>query len=418
MESPIDQRIWKWMFHGAAAFFTVRVALSLWNERRSNLSVLNEPLKELQACKTADEQIPVLQRIFTEIQEEARQKKGNARLAAYAHAGKFMKLLKLLPDGSNAATVELAIKVVVRVFGGDAEGRQRLHAAGGYRLLMSVLSESHRQGHRRLMEAAASALHSVTEVDDAELVLPNDVPEGAEGAYSLTKFPSTVKMLRILDPSAPIVFLNALTGIFANLTALRSGAVAIGKGTDGVKGIDYFLRLLEHGNQGVVEHCASTIRFLVRAEIGQAELCTESSVARLASVFDVNRDPKITNALLTVILVMIDGEHRQKFLDLVEHQSDILPTLFHVWCRGTEKMLRDRAEFLIHLLDRTECTVTIRRLMEQNRTNILERRNKDEEAKRKQMQQMKQQQMMQQLMMQQMGGGGDMDAMAAMMGGE
>jgi rRNA-processing protein FCF1 len=412
MESPIDQRIWKWMFHGTAAFFTLRVALSLYNQRRESLSTLSDVFKELKQCKTADEQIPVLQAIYQELQEEARQRKGNARLSAYAHASALVKLLKLTADGSNAATVEVAIKVIVRVFGGDADGRTKLHEVNGFRMLMSVLSESHRLGLRRLMEASAAALCAVTEVDDNELHLPTDVPAGTEGAYSLTKFPSTVKMLRILDPNGPIVFLNALTGIFSNLAALRSGANAIGPGTDGVPGVEYFLRLLEHGNQGIVEHAAVTIRYLTRAGFGQDVVCSENNVARIASVFDVNRDPKITSAVLTIILIMIDGDHRKEFLQLVE-KTDILSTLFQVWCRAQEKMVRDRAEFLIHLLDRTEVTVTIRRLLEANRTNIMERKQKDEEARRKQMQQMKQQQMMQQMMMQEMGmgGGGGMDMM-------
>lgn len=416
MESPIDQRIWKYMFHGVASYFAARIAFSLWNERRTNMSVLNEPLAQLAKCKTMDEELPVLQAIFNEIQEEARQKKGNARLALQAKPAAVLKLLKLLPDGSNTSIVELAIKIVVRVFGNDTEGRKALFEANGFRLLMAVLSESHRQGNRRVMEASATALHVVTDVDDNDLVLPHDVPIGAEGAHSLTQFPSTVKMLRILDPNSPIVFLNALTGIFANLTALRSGAIAIGKGTDGVKGIQYFLRLLDHGNQGIVEHCASAVRYLVRAKIGQEELLTEESVQRLASVFDVNRDPKISNAVLTIILIMVDGDHRREFLQLIESKTDILQSLFVLWCRGSDKMVRDRAEFLVHLLDRTEASVPIRRLMEQNRTNIMERKSKDEEAKRKQMQQMKQQQMMQQMMMQEMGMGGGMGG--DMMGGD
>mmetsp|Transcript_10071 Transcript_10071/g.11444 ORF Transcript_10071/g.11444 Transcript_10071/m.11444 type:complete len:416 (+) Transcript_10071:37-1284(+) len=408
MESPIDQRIWKYLFHGTAAFFTAGIALSLWNERRKSLSSLNEPFSRLSKCKSGDEQAAILQDIQSALMEDAQKKKGAARMSVQQNAAALMRCLKLASDGSNSAAVELAIRIVVRVFGSDVSGRVRLHKAGGYRLLMSVLSESHRQGNRRVMEAAATALLAATEVDDSELVLAHDVPAGAEGACSLTKFPSTVKMLRILDPNAPIVFLNALTGIFANLTALRSGAVAIGAGTDGVSGMEYFLRLLGHGNQGIVEHAARTIRFLARAGVGQRELCTEEAVASLGSVFDVNRDPKITNAILTIVLIMIDGDNRKEFLHLVEHKSDILPTLFQVWCRGTEKTVRDRAEFLVHLLDRTDCTVTIRRLMEGNRNQILERKSKDEEAKRKQMQQMKQQQMMQQMMMmQEMGGGMD-----------
>jgi hypothetical protein len=178
------------------------------------------------------------------------------------------------------------------------------------------------------------------------------------------------------------------------------------------------LALLDHGNQGVIEHCAAALRYLVRSNEAHAEISEPDNVRKIACILDVNRDPKITNIVLTIILLMTSSPHRSSFFKNLE-RTDALATLFTCWCRATEKTIRDRAELLVHVLERTpECSHTIRRLLDSNRSNILERKAKDDEQRKKQMQQMKQQQMMQQMMMQQMmGGGGGMD-MAAMMGGD
>ena len=419
-QSPIDPRLWKYMFHGLAGLTIARVALSLYMQRRDALGVVDKEFDSLKKSAKANnhsEVVDALNQILDKINEDARAKKGCAKLAVYNKTSLLVSLLKYKED--NLDVVELVLKLILRVFAPDAEGRQRFHQSNGYRAVMSVLSEAHKIGNRTIMQDAATTLHALTSIDDGDVVLAADVPEGAEGTYALAQLPSMPKMLRLLDPNSPIIFLNAISGIFANVCGLSAGSKAVAKGTNDKSGAFYFLRLLDHGNQGVLEHSAAALRYLIRAGETHAEISEPDNVKKIAGILDVNKDPKITNIVLTIILLMASSPHRSSFFKNLE-RTDALPAIFTVWCRAVEKTLRDRAELLVHVLERIpECSHTIRRLIEVNRSNILERKAKDEEARRKQMQQMKQQQMMQQMMMQQMagGGGGDMDSMMAMMGG-
>lgn len=421
MESPIDPRIWKYMFHGLAALTIARVTVSLYAQRRDALGVLNADFATLKrSADNRPELLAAIQNILNKVNDDARAKKGCAKLAVYGKTAQLVALLKYKED--TVDVVELVLKLVLRVYAAEAEGRRRFNQAGGYRAVMSVLSEAHKVGNRNLMQDAASTLHALTVVEDGDVVLASDVPAGAEGTYALSQLPSLSKMLRLLDPNSPIMFLNSVTGIFANVCGLSAGAKAVASGTNDKTGAFYFLRLLDHGNQGVLEHSASALRYLVRADQAHAEISELENVQKLAGIFDVNKDPRITNNILSIILLMTSSPSRTAFFKALE-RTDALTSLFTVWCRATEKGIRDRAELLVHVLERLpECSHSIRRLMEANRSNILERKAKDEEQRRKQMQQAKQQQMMQQMMMQQMMGGGGgpgegMD-MAAMMGGE
>ncbi|KEG14092.1 hypothetical protein DQ04_00621010 [Trypanosoma grayi] len=413
MESPINPAVWKFLFHGTVATLSAASLFSLYHQRYDVASSLNALFKNLRAAKTNEENATAIEAILVKLKEEAAQKKDVLRLSALRHGGELVRLAALSKDGANADTVSAALKAVVRVF--STGGCRKLQMLGGYRTLLTTLSEAHRQGRQELMEETAHALFVLTQVDDAEVVLETDVPPGAEGAYALAGMPATVKMLRVLDPQSPVLFLNALTGIFANVCTLRVGALAVGRGIEGRGGMSYFLCLLEHGNQGVVEHCALAIRYLARAGLGHEELAEEANLQRLAENFSVNGDPRITNSILTVVLIMFDSKHGEKFFTNLAEKTDIIPSMFEIWCRASEKTLRDRSEVLVQLLARVpQCTAAVQRYLERYRSQIAERRAKDEEARRKQMQQMRQNQMMQQMMMENMGMGGGMDLSALM----
>ncbi|ORC89710.1 uncharacterized protein TM35_000112440 [Trypanosoma theileri] len=418
MESPINPDVWRFLFHTTAAALSAATLFSLYHERYNVATSLDSLFYNLKSAKTDEESTDAVEAILSKLKEEAAQKKGLARLSALRHGGALVRLAALRKDGSNLHTVSAAIKTIVRVFGADAASRRQLYMLGGYRTLLLTLSEAHRQGLQELMEDTAQTLQTLTKVDDAEVVLESDVPAGAEGTYALACMPATVKMLRVLDPNCSILFLNALTGIFANVCTLRVGAVAVGRGVEGRSGMSYFLRLLEHGNQAVVEHCALTIRYLARAGQGHEEIANEENLQRLAENLTVNGDPRVTNSILTIILVMFDSKHGVTFFENLATKTDIIPSLFEIWCRSSEKMLRDRAEVLVQLLARVpQCTEVVHRFLERYRSQIADRRAKDEEARRKQLQQMRQSQMMQQMMMESMGMGGGMD-LSMMMGGE
>ncbi|RNF10063.1 uncharacterized protein Tco025E_06850 [Trypanosoma conorhini] len=413
MESPINPAVWKFLFHGTVATLSTACLFSLYHERHRVLSSLDAPFRVLRSAKTDEERVAAAEDILKKLKGDAAQKKDSSRLSAQRQGGALLRLAALNKDGSNAEGVSLAIKTIVCAFGADAEGCRKLYMLGGYRVLLTTLSEAHRQGRQELMEEVAQALQTLTHVNDAEVVLATDVPVGAEGAYALACIPATVKMLRLLDPQSPILFLNALTGIFANVCALRVGALAVGRGVEGRSGMSYFLRLLEHGNQGVVEHCTLSIRYLARAGLGHEELAEEGNLQRLAENLTVNADPRVTNSILTIILLMCDSKHGAEFFTCLSEKTDIISSLFEVWCRASEKLLRDRAEMLVQLLARVpQCTAAVRRFLERYRVQIAERRAKDDEARRKQLQQMRQNQMMQQMMMENMGmgmgGGGGM----------
>ncbi|ESL08547.1 hypothetical protein TRSC58_03748 [Trypanosoma rangeli SC58] len=407
MESPINPAVWKFLFHGTVATLSAVSLFSLYHERYNVLSSLDAPFAVLRKAKTDEERAAAAEGILKKLKEDAAQKKDSSRLSAQRQGGTLLRLAALNKDGSNVEGVSLAIKTIISVFGADKEGCRKLYMLGGYRTLLATLSEAHRQGRQELMEEVAQALQILTHVNDAEVVLETDVPIGAEGAYALACIPATVKMLRLLDPQSPILFLNALTGIFANVCALRVGALAVGKGVEGHSGMSYFLRLLEHGNQGVVEHCALNIRYLARAGLGHEELADEDNLRRFAETFTVNADPRVTNSILTIILLMCDSKCGAQFFTCLAEKTDIISTLFEVWCHASEKTLRDRAEVLVQLLARVpQCTAAVQRYLERYRVQIAERRTKDEEARRKQLQQMRQNQMMQQMMMENMGMGG------------
>ncbi|KAG8343834.1 hypothetical protein ERJ75_001181100 [Trypanosoma vivax] len=416
MESPINPNIWKFLFHGSVAALSFTSLFSLYHERYDILSTLDPDVKALRRAKSNDESSAALEAIVAKMKEEAAQSKGITRLCALRHGSTILRFAALQKDGANAEIVSLAIRAIIAVFGKDVHGRRKFYMLGGFRTLIATLSEAHRQGLQSLMEETAEALYELTRVDDSDVVLETDVPMGAEGAYTLARMPATVKMLRLLDSQSPIVFLNSLVGIFANVCTLRVGAQAIGREVEGRSGISYFLNLLSHENQGVVEHCLLAIRYLARAGMGHAELSEEKNVDLLSEKLRPTGDPRAANSILTIVLVMFDSKEARKFFgNLVK--TDIICTMFEIWCRAHEKTLRDRAELLVQLLGRVpECTASVQRYLERFRAQINERRMKDDEARRKQLQQMRQNQMMQQMMMENMAMGGGMD-LAAMMGG-
>ncbi|EAN79741.1 hypothetical protein, conserved [Trypanosoma brucei brucei TREU927] len=417
MESPINPEIWKFLFRGGVAALSFASLFSLYHERYDLLSSLDADFKAISTAQTGCESETAIAKIVSKIKEESAQKKGMTRLSAERHGSTLVRLAALQKDGSNATVVRAAIKALVVIFGADAAGHRKLYMLGGYRTLLTTLSEAHRQGLQPLLEETAEVLHTLTRVDDSEVILDTDVPVGSEGAYALARIPATVKMLRVLNPQSSIVLLSSLTGIFANVCALRAGAVVIGRGLDGHSGISYFLRLLEHNNQGVAEHCIMTIRYLARSGIGHAELAEEENLCRLAENFSATSDPRIINSVLSILLVMFDSKEGPKFFHNVAEKTDIISTMFEIWCRASDKVLRDRAEVLVQLLSHVpQCTSKVQRYLERYRSQIAERRMADEEARRKQLQQMRQNQMMQQMMLENMGMGGGMD-LAAMMGG-
>lgn len=404
MESPINPAVWKVLTHAAIGALSVATLVSIYHQKFDMEAVMREPFKRLAAAQSEEDKDSILHEILGRLQSDAVRKQSSSRMSAAKVGGCLVRFMKLEKDGSNAGSVSVALKVALRVFGSDAAGRRRLFELGGYKVLLSTLSEATRQENQDLMEETAEALRSLTEVDDSEIVLDTDVPEGAEGANQLAAMPATVKMLRILDPESPVLFLNAITGIFANLCTLSSGAQTVGKGVDGHSGMSFFLRLLEHTNHSVLENCVVTVRYMVRAGVGHEEVAQLENVQRLAEVLRSCTEPAIVNCVLTVVLVMAGSDkYAQEFLTNVA-QTSLMNSMFDVWMRSPEHTLRYRAEMLCGVLVKTAPTAAaMAAIIQRFRPQIEERRAKDEQERQREMQQIQQNQMMQRMMMQQMG---------------
>lgn len=404
MESPINPNLWKVLFNAAIGTLSAVSLYSIYHQRYDMQSTVRSTFRSLAAARKSEERLSILSDLQSNLRADAVSRKPAIRLSALKHGQVLIELAKLEKDGQNSDIVSSVVKLILNIYGPDAAGRRRLNDLGGYQVLLSTLSEAHRQGNTELMEDVAAALDTLTEVDDGAVVLDTDVPEGCEGAALLASKPAVVKMLRILDPEGSLTFLTSITGIFANLCTLNAGAVKIGAGTDGHSGISYFLQLMDHANRRVVTNCVTTVRFLARASVGQEELTQSKNITRLADNLLVSGEPAIVNSILTIILVMAGSRAYGEAFFAGVATSTIPKTLFELWIRSPEKALRSRAEVLCRLLLRLPQTASaVAMLFERNRVLIEERRRKDEEEYKQQMQQMQQNQMMQRLMMEQMG---------------
>lgn len=404
MESPINPMIWKVMFNVSAVTLSTALVWSLWRQRCAAFGRLNDPIRRLKS-KKPDEVEAALREIASVLDEEAQTRKGASKMGVRSSLTSVLKHVKY-PENepANLTVIALACKIFVKACDDDA-GRVAFHDAGGYRRLMYLLAEANRHSNLRVMEEAAFALYELTSVDPANIVLPADVPYGSEGTYALALFPSTTKMLRTLDPHAKASLLVNVVGAFANISVLQAGAKALQVGVDDRTGAWYFLRLLHHNNDVVIERAARALRFLVNNGSSQhADVCHPENVKRL--VLLLKEASSTQDSLLMIIRIMLDSPLADKFFTEFVAEDGV-SALFHLWCQASEKITRDRAETLVHVLEKNKAAgATVTKLMELNRANIHERRAKDEEARRKQLQQMKQQQMFEQMMMQQMMGGG------------
>ncbi|CCW68713.1 unnamed protein product [Phytomonas sp. Hart1] len=404
MESPLNPAIPRFFFNAFLGGLSIASIYSVYHQMKDMQSCMHDIFKRLDIAKKEEEKVTILHEILSRLQSDAIKKEFSSRLSSSKHGSSLVRLVKLAKDESNTESVSISLKVMVRVFGSDADGRAVLNRLDAYKVLLTSLSEAHRQGNQDLMEEIADTLKNLTQVDDAMVVLDTDVPKGSEGAYTLAKMPATVKMLRIIDPDSPILFLSALTGIFANVCTLSLGAINMGKGTDGYSGISFFFRLLDHKNHSIIDNCIRVICYMARAKVGLLEISTKENIERLATNFHLNMESAISNHILTIILTMAGTEESRELFLTHFISSSIPQRLFEIWTRSPEKSLRSRSEVLCRLLTRIPQSASkMSSLFDRYRVEIADRRHKDEQEFQQQMQQMQQSQFMQRMMMEQMG---------------
>eukprot|EP00758_Cryptobia_borreli_P005719 Tbor_TRINITY_DN4972_c3_g3::TRINITY_DN4972_c3_g3_i3::g.9877::m.9877 len=410
MDSVLDPRINRYIFHGVTLSLSAAVVFSLLRERWDIQSRLNEPFRALKKGRSSDDVTSALKAILQTLIDDSRVKRADSRISAARNVHLLIDTLTQgqVPKG-NAEHVELTIRIIQKAFN-DEGSRSKFCKAGGCKALLNVLSKAYIDSNRQTMEEAATTLEMLSEVNEADMDPTFDlVPAGATVAHALGHLPLAIKMLRVLEPTAPVVFLAAATGVFCNITALKSGAKAVYSGIEGRSGMWYFLRLLAHHNQKVVENSARTISFFIRVGLGHEVIGQEDNIMLIADLISLNMGPRTVNAALTVLLLMLESPFSEVFYTTLETKTVALNSLFSVWCRGSERVTRERASVLIRLIERlTPCGGSIRNLYVMNRANIMERQAMDEELKRQEEQQMEKQQMMMRRMGMGMGMGEDM----------
>lgn len=407
-ESPLDPRVNRYVFHACTLLLSGAIGYSLLKQRWAAQSYLDVPFRAIKKCQTPAAKNECLKDILRLVVEDTRAKKGACKIAIHRHIPTLISCLQRNSDGSISETAEIALMLIQKAIAGDTDGCVSFNKAGGCRAVLSLLAQAHKEGHRSIMEDAAQTLKLLTNVEDMDVILRSDVPRGAQPAYSLSQFPATIKMLRVLDPNAPIIFLYSITGVFCNIATLLEGARAIHKGVEGHSGAWYFLRLLSHNNQGVVENSARTLSYLVRAGLAHEEITEKENLQRICELVSLNMDPKTVNAALTMIVIMLDSPIASKFFANIIAHTSVVSSLVSTYCHGSDRVVRSRAWTLVHLMQRQkECTSAVTNALELNRQAIQMRMAQDEEQRRKESQaQARQQEMFRQMMMQQMGGGG------------
>lgn len=423
MDSPIDERVWKYMFHGMAAVATAAITYSLWREKRDKGSKLNDAFTALKD-QDPEQALNAMDEINRKLSEEA--DSGVSIIAVRNNVKQIISKLKFIKTSENKpcfAALQLSARLC-----SEPEGRLAFFKAGGYREVLLCLATAHSQGQVKLMEEAAKTLDDITTIDENEIVHATDVPAGTEGCVELSKIGSTVSMLRTLDPGARPEYLIHVTGTFANITAVRAGSNAIKEGTSltsgGEKkaGIYFFLQLLAHRNVTINENAARVCAHLVNHGPSQHKVMLESEeyVANLCLL--LRKSSNSARCAMRIIYMMQFSPLAKEFFEKLDENHG-LSFLFRVWISKQnehEKPIRGMAEALVHHLESHPfCSTRIRELMDINRSDIHHRRSEDEAMKRQmQAERQKQQGMMQQMMMRQaMESGMGMEEMQAAMGG-
>jgi hypothetical protein len=418
--SPIPEAFWRGVFKTSVSALALGCTFSLLNQRRLATAPAKAPLNALAAAKSEDTVEEALIELLVAVDDEARQKKAMLKLAVRGSIAAVVRHASFNSSNERTAKISsLALKLIVKTCG-DAEGQTALYHAGGYMKLLKLLAAAHSAGNNRLMDEAAEALGIMTEVDPNEVVLPHDVPAGSEGTAALGAAKTTVQMLRTLDPAARPGFLVHVANIFANLTMLNAGAVAVATGVDGRSGVSYLFALLDpRGNQLIIEHASRALCWItMHTNVAHKEFATQENVQTLVNLLEGASTPNTLSNVMNVITsfcgLKSQPEVRALFFKLLQENGGG-ELLIRTWCRASEKETRDQAEMVVGILAKLPLTRDyIMASVEMSRSMLMERRARDEEAKRKDQQQQQQQQMFQQMMM----GGGGPGGMPPGMGGE
>lgn len=423
MRSPIPESFWDAMFKVGITTVSAAMLWSLWRQHKTSRSRFSEQWAIVSArpgTHNLHKVAEALKTIHAGVLEERNSRKGTCILGVIDHVKPLLAWLQLDEENKNDDITVIAhtcLQIVTNAFAKDRATRTILANAGGYEKLVRLMSQAVGANDTKILDLAAQALAEATDVDEKELVLPADVPEGCEGSYSLARQKNFPKLLKILKPEARLRFLQSASGALANISLLRVGAQAISKGYQGLQGQKVFRTLIDHADSTVATNATKALSFLIMHNKEDAHEAVQSAeMDQLTAILDVGKPGSILEAVLRCFELLYESEYQESFLTEIA-RNGAFKNLCEIWISTQERSIRKRAERLV-LRGMTHTNSAAQASAQFNAFNhkIKERAKKDQEEDAKAEEQARKQQYMQQMMMQQMMGAGGMPpGMAAMM---
>lgn len=425
MHSPIPDKFWNNLFTVSVTLFSASMLFSLYSQHKSSRNRFREQWSTINARKGTKDLKAVaesLKIIHHGAQEERKSRKGTSILAVVDNVKGLLQWLQVEKGNEEINTISfIALQLIMFAFADDRATRTIFANAGGFNHLVKLMSAAHKAEEIRHIDLAAQCLEKLTQVEENELVLLGDVPEGCEGSYSLARSSVLNKLLRTLEPNAARVpFLRNMSGSLANIMLLHAGAQAISTGDNGVKGQDFFFRLFNHTDSGIVANATRAVSFLIMHNPEDAHLITASTngekVLKIVQLVDVGRSPLIVANAMRCLELLYNSNSKESFL-YASREAGAVPALCAIWVSTMDRALRNTAEKLVRRYGMEEVTSpAVIQALDQFGNRIADRKKKDREEDEKAAEDQKRQAYMQQMMMQQMMGGGGMPPqMAAMM---
>lgn len=425
MASPIPEKFWSTLFTASVTTFAATMLFSLYRQHKSSRDRFHDQWVAVNARKGTKDLKAVaeaLRVIHHGAQEERKSRKGTSILAVVDNVRGLLQWLNVEKGNEELNNISfIALQLIMFSFADDRATRTIFANAGGFNALVKLMSASHKAEELRHIDLAAQCLEKLTQVEENELVLLGDIPEGCEGSYALARSSVLNKLLRTLDPQAArLPFLRSMSGSLANIMLLHAGAVAVSSGDNGTKGQDFFFKLLSHTDSTIVANASRAISFLIMHNPEDAHLIVSTNggekIRKLTELIDGGRSPVIVGNALRCIEHLFSSTSREGFL-YASRESGLIPALCQIWVSTIDRALRNKAEKLVRQFGTEEVTSpAVIQALDQFGNRIADRKKKDREEDEKAAEDQKRQAYMQQMMMQQMMGGGGMPpGMAAML---
>eukprot|EP01012_Entosiphon_sulcatum_P045994 TRINITY_DN6158_c0_g1_i1.p1 TRINITY_DN6158_c0_g1~~TRINITY_DN6158_c0_g1_i1.p1 ORF type:complete len:482 (+),score=108.04 TRINITY_DN6158_c0_g1_i1:172-1617(+) len=251
-------------------------------------------------------------------------------------------------------TISTALKIITKTCE-EASARRKVAALKGVDTVMKVFSEISQFEERtpsieNLLEEVAITMAQITHVDPKEVVLPDDVPAGSEGALRLVgskNFGAFVGML-LLDVGNSGYF-TAFTKCLKNVSYLAYGAKRLRE----VQVLRYLYPLLDRQQHELRDMCTILLWNMVDKDVECRNDMYKNPPSKLLKPFVTNptqKAAKSAEAVLAVIGILLrKGNKEQQAIiarDLI--QNEMLEEISVIRTKSKElKLVRAQAEDIL-----------------------------------------------------------------------